>query len=90
MDVSEASALAIKCVQDVIGAGTGTVRYVALEEVEYDDTEDHWVITVGFVRSWDVPQNQLIGELMQPARRTYKVVRISNHTGEMVSIKNRE
>ena len=62
---------------------------VGLEEVELDEQANEWVVTIGFSRPWDEPRNALAA-LAAPARRAYKVVRVSNANGAILSIKNRE
>ena len=64
---------------------------IALEEVEYNNQASEWLITVGFNRPWDRPNN-LIAEAagLNEPRRSYKVVRISDETGEVMSMKNFE
>lgn len=64
---------------------------VALEEVEYDNQASEWLITVGFNRPWDKPKN-FIAEAagLNDPRRSYKVVRISDESGEVISVKNHE
>ena len=64
---------------------------VGLEEVELDQSSNEWVVTVGFSRPWDEPRNALAALAAAPGtRRTYKVVRISNNTEQVLSVKNRE
>ena len=92
MDVKEAVALAKQCVREVFG--DEQILDLGLEEVEFDDSSDNWLITVGFSRPWN--------EMMTPnaiaaafgagnrKRRDYKVVRISDGDKKMISVKNRE
>lgn len=63
---------------------------LGLEEVEYDDAAKTWAVTLGFSRRWSVPEGVLaaLGPRLGP--REYKVVRISDTTGQLVSVKNRE
>ena len=61
---------------------------LGLEEVEFDDAQEQWRITVGFSRSWDKRQG-LLADLASTTGRTYKVVTI-NKDGKVMSIKNRE
>lgn len=64
---------------------------LALEEVKFDNSTSEWFITVGFNRPWDKPKN-LFAEAagLNDPRRSYKVVRISDETGEVISVKNHE
>lgn len=64
---------------------------VGLEEVEIDETANEWIVTIGFSRPWDEPRNSL-ASLTSSAfpRRAYKIVRIANANGAVLSVKNRE
>lgn len=67
------------------------ISNLGLEEVEYDDSAGEWVVTVGFSRPWDYPKNlfaQMQGTADHP-KRDYKVLRIREADGEVVSIRNR-
>jgi hypothetical protein len=72
------------------------IQNLGLEEVEFDDTSNTWLVTFGFSRPWDKPTGgilaslEIAGQELKPWRRDYKVVRISNDTGDLISIKNRE
>lgn len=63
---------------------------LGLEEVELEPQENEWVITIGFSRPWDVPNNALAAFSGSSPRRDYKVIRISNGTEQILSVKNRE
>jgi hypothetical protein len=67
---------------------------VRLEEVEHDDSSNNWLITLGFNRILPIRQGLIsaIGVNIEPILepREYKVVRISDPGGQLVSIKNRE
>ncbi len=60
---------------------------LGLEEIEFDDSTRIWQITLGFSRPWD-SKNALAAAINPP--RSYKVVRISDDSGKVISIKNRE
>jgi len=64
---------------------------VALEEVEFDNDTNDWLITIGFSRTFGNSMNTIsaIADLNDP-RRSYKVVRISDQTGDVRSVKNHE
>ena len=87
MDVKEAARVAKEYLFDLFAAEE--VVNVGLEEVDFDDLSNDWKITIGFSRPWD--QNNslttLIGE-RRPAR-SYKVIRISNESGQVKSVKDR-
>lgn len=66
-------------------------RNLGLEEVELDHSSNEWIVTVGFSRPWDEPKGALAVLANSPmTRRVYKVVRISNGTSEIISVKNRD
>ncbi|MGH7047743.1 MAG: hypothetical protein ACREE2_15290 [Stellaceae bacterium] len=63
---------------------------LGLEEVEYDDPSKTWAVTLGFSRRWSTPDGVLAALGPRLGLREYKVVRISDTTGQLISIKNRE
>lgn len=71
---------------------------IGLEEIEYDDRDNVWLVTVGFdrVRSDLARLSSVTAELtgVQPKlalfRREYKIVSIQDKDASMVSIKNHE
>ena len=63
---------------------------LGLEEVEYDNSSKTWAVTLGFSRRWSTPEGVLAALGPRLGEREYKVVRISDTTGQLVSIKNRE
>jgi hypothetical protein len=63
---------------------------LGLEEVEYDDSAKTWAVTLGFFRRWPTPEGALAALGSRLGLREYKVVRISDATGQLISIKNRE
>jgi hypothetical protein len=66
------------------------IENIGLEEVEYNDSSKTWAITVGFSRRWPTPEGPLavLGPRLGP--REYKIVRLSDPTGQLISIRNRE
>jgi hypothetical protein len=89
MDVKDAVSVA-KQHLDYLYSGEN-IANIGLEEVEYDDENDIWYVTLGFSRPWEAPRNILtaLGQEIQPPR-TYKVVRIADKDGKVLSVKNRE
>ncbi len=63
------------------------IRNLGLEEVEFDESEHAWLITLGFTRPWD--QANFASKLGMLEPRTYKIIRISED-GTVVSVKNRQ
>jgi hypothetical protein len=85
MNVKDAVAAAKAYVADLFS--NELVQHIGLEEVEFDDRDGVWSITIGFNRSW----SPLASVLSYSAKdRDYKVVRISDSDGKVMSIKNRE
>lgn len=65
------------------------VTNVGLEEVTFDEGADEWLVTVGFSRPWDYPKPIIAGFGSIHPNRVYKILRIRNSTGEVLSVKNR-
>ena len=89
MDAKEAVKSAKRYVSEMLSE-EGVVN-LGLEEIERDDTEKTWNITLGFSRPWNTakgPLATLSGET--PARRAYRVIRIRESDGEVLSMKRRE
>ena len=66
---------------------------LGLEEVEFDDSSGTWSVTVGFSRPWDRSEASPFSALAGAARpplRSYKVLRIDDEGGRVVSVKARE
>jgi hypothetical protein len=88
MDVKEAIALAKGYVSDIFSGES--ISGLGLEEVEYDDYDNQWKITIGFNRSNIMPKTvieNVTGNAV--ARRDYKVITIKDQDGKVVSMKNR-
>lgn len=89
MNVKEAVIRAKKYVSELFE--DESPRNLGLEEVELDHSANEWIVTVGFSRPWDEPKGALAALANSPiTRRVYKVVRISDGTGEVISVKNRD
>jgi hypothetical protein len=90
MDVKEAVERAKTHIQDLFGSEK--IYNLGLEEVSYDDMTKKWSVTIGFSRPWEEPANTLasITRHMTYPTRSYKVVEISDSSGEIRSVKNRE
>ncbi|MBV9863488.1 MAG: hypothetical protein JO267_15225 [Alphaproteobacteria bacterium] len=90
MQVKEAVEAAKAYVLDLFNAEG--ITNLGLEEVEYDESAGEWCVTLGFSRPWDSRANALaavVGQQLNPSR-SYKVVRISDRTKEIRSVRNRE
>lgn len=69
------------------------IKNLGLEEIDYDENAHVWKVTIGFTRPWDEPRNGLAALAAIKAehfRRTYKVVRISDDSLEVMSVKAME
>ena len=86
MDVKEAVQAAKKHVAEIFA--DESIANVGLEEVEFDEIEQVWAITIGFSRFWG-----RIGDVVRAldgnATRTFKIVRIEDKTGCVRSVKHR-
>ena len=65
------------------------ISNVGLEEVEFDDSLDKWIVTIGFSRPWDHKNslNLALGEGRHG--RSYKVLHIADTDGRVLSLKDR-
>lgn len=95
MDVMQAVVRAKEYVTDVFS--DEDLADVGLEEVVFDDEAKVWEVTVGFNRPWDrlkgladVMSAASAGEFPEWKRRSFKVVRIEDRTGRVVSLTHRE
>jgi hypothetical protein len=88
MEVKEAVALAKRHLQDVFA--DEQISNLGLEEIEYNDSQDMWSITLGFSRPWDSGQGGVAAAIGIPRKREYKIVRFSGKDKKVWSIKNRE
>ncbi len=82
MEVKEAVELSKQHIRELYEAEQ--IRNVGLEEVQLNGGV--WSITVGFSRPWDFVSHNLFGASQDTPRRTYKVVRIDDRDGEVLSV----
>ncbi|HPH65304.1 MAG TPA: hypothetical protein PLF40_06150 [Kofleriaceae bacterium] len=87
MNVKEAVTAAKSYILEIFAGEQ--VTNLGLEEVEFDEHRNVWLVTIGFSRPWDAPPN-LLGMVASNPKRTYKTVQISGESGAHFSIKNRE
>ncbi|MEA2015589.1 MAG: hypothetical protein U9O59_02580 [Actinomycetota bacterium] len=91
MNVKEAVKKAIGYVADIFKSENAT--NIGLEEVIFDEHKSIWEVTVGFSRPWDYEiSGPFLGfqQKQEHPKRQYKIVRIDNESGEIISIKIRE
>jgi len=66
------------------------VSNVGLEEVEFDQEHDMWLITLGFSRPWNSVRNAFTAISGEPApKRAYRIIAVKEPNGEIVSMKRR-
>jgi hypothetical protein len=87
MDVKEAIRLSKSHLQEIFAEEH--IQNLGLEEVEYDENDKVWSITLGFSRPWDANSRSIAALGIFP-KRDYKVVRIFDPEKKIISIKNRE
>ena len=87
MDVKQAVWTARKYVGELFDGGE--IDRVRLEEVVFDYDSDQWLITIGFSRPWDRPKALSAALREDPLKRSYKVVRINDADGSVMSLKDR-
>ena len=103
MDVKEAARTAREYITDLFA--DENVKHVGLEEVEFDHVSKVWNITIGFSRPWELPEDPpkdppfftpvftpVLDELKPPpplTQRSYKIVRVSDNDGRVISVMNR-
>lgn len=90
MDAKEAVQIAKSCVNDLFGEdGVDDVR---LEEIEHDEMDGTWSVTLGFLRRNAAPERPVSGLLaaldaVQARTRVLRVVNIRGGDGAVLSVK---
>jgi hypothetical protein len=88
MDVKDAVKVAKSYVIDLL-ADEGVLN-VGLEEIEFDDSLDMWVVTLGFSRPWNSVRNTLTALTGEAApKRSYRVLKVTKD-GKVMSFKRRD
>lgn len=89
LSVKEVVSKAIGHVQELFAHEN--ISHLGLEEIDYDSDNRVWIVTVGFSRPWDFPKAGnlalLVNQDVQP-HRSFKIIRISDTDGEVLSVKN--
>lgn len=93
MDVKQAVRKAVEYIADIYA--DADIKHVDVEEIAFDEAADTWNITIGFFRHWEQPMRgamELMARLEQRQwkKRTFKVVRLNDHDGRVVSMTHRE
>lgn len=64
---------------------------LGLEEIEFNDDEGAWDVTLGFSRPWNSSRGPLSTITGEPtARRAYRVIRIQDKDGRVLFVRKRE
>lgn len=87
MDVKEAAKTAKEYVTDLFAEER--ITNVGLEEIERKPHEQVWEVTVGFSRPWDHAGLATVIVGQTGLRRSYKLLRINDTTGNVESVKDR-
>lgn len=61
---------------------------IGLEEIEFNEMEDVWLVTIGFSRDWRDARS--LTRSLAGSPRTYKVLKIDNKSEGVRSMKHRE
>ena len=85
MDVKEAVQAAKEHVAEIFA--DEPIENVGLEEVEFDESNRVWAVTIGFSRYWGRSMDNVFRAL--GTARDFKVVRIEDETGRVQSVKHR-
>ena len=87
MDVKQAVQIAKEYVANLYSEED--IMNIGLEEVEFDEISDQRRITIGFSRPWDLVKSTHIpiSDVRRP--RSYKLVRINDSDGQIVSLRDR-
>ena len=70
------------------------ISHVGVEEIEFDEVKNEWSITIGFFRVWRNEDLTLPEIIAGQSRRRWndrilKILRLSDDTGEVLSMKIR-
>lgn len=69
------------------------ISNILLEEVDFEELPETWKITVGFFRQAEVDSQSVAGAIVPPLlprrQRSFKVVRIRDRDGQVLSVKHR-
>ena len=84
MDVKEAVRKARDYLADIFF--DEQIVNVGLEEIEFEEATDTWKVTIGFSRPWD---RTIQSALSGPISRSYKVLRIDDKDGRVISVTHR-
>ena len=87
MDVKQAVRTAKEHVAEVFA--DEHISNVGLEEIEFNELNSVWEITIGFSRLWGRP-GDVMRALDGDLARTYKTIRIQDESGRVESVRHRD
>ena len=64
------------------------IENIGLEEVEFDDANQVWAVTIGFSRFWGGPSRDDFVRAIATSR-DFKIVRIDDKRSRVLSVKHR-
>ena len=86
MDVKEAVRTAKTWLVDTLA--DESVANLGLEEVDFDDRNLEWKVTLGFSRPWNSARGALANITGEPVpRRAYRVITVDDVSGKVKSMK---
>lgn len=89
MEVKQVVRIAKNYVQELL-SDEGIVN-LGLEEIEFNEREDAWHVTLGFSRPWNTQRSAVTVITGEPApRRAYRVLRVRDSDGQVLSFRQRE
>lgn len=91
MNVKNAVNTAMEYVADIFRSENP--KNIGLEEVMFNERKKIWEVTVGFSRPWDYEiSGPFLGfqQKQEHPKRQYKIVRIDDESGKIISIKIRK
>jgi hypothetical protein len=90
MEVREAVSIAKNWVKEILA--DENVSNVGLEEIEHDERQGVWHVTIGFSRPWNASRNSALSAIVEAAsqKRAYRVITVREPNGEVLSMKRRE
>lgn len=86
MDVKQAVQMAKEHVVELFA--DEPIENVGLEEVEFDESNQVWAVTIGFARYWGGPLRDDFVRAIATSR-DFKIVRIEDKSGRVQSVKHR-
>lgn len=96
IDVTQAVAQAKAYVKRLFAGES--ILHVGIEEVEYDEEQRVWNVTIGFFREWDAKSPSPTPAYLEPIigkryqewnRRTFKVLAVEGESGNVRSMTHR-